>query len=49
MVRAGGLPQVKQGCLIFVASADNHVAMSSGSQMDQRNDGLVASFSRNWE
>ena len=44
-----GLPWVKQGCLILVASADSHVAVTSGSEMDQGIDGLTASFSWNWE
>ena len=39
-----GAKQVKQGCLIFVASADSHVTMSSGSLTDQRIDELAASF-----
>ena len=38
------LAQAKQGCLTFVASANNHVAMSSGSVTDQHIDEFAAGF-----
>ena len=44
-----GLPQVKQSCLTLVASAESHVAISSGSVVDQRSDRFAASFSQNCE